>query len=363
MSFLTKDYAQQIIDKMRHTIPYNINIMDENGVIIASSNLARVGQIHDIAVEAMRENKVVTVYKNSGEMKEGVNMPITFHEQIVGAIGISGDVDKTSDLIKLLKVTVELLINQESLTNMRQIKQQLIEQFLYEWTYRTTKYSPAFINRGLSLKIDIRMQRNAVALLCPLEYDLRDQFSFLGANDFFLRVKPNEYIFFLTCSKNFEKKLQKILEIRADGILGVGCEQYDMYLSVRQAENAYQIGALVHPDERIHRFYDLQYFSMILENSEEFLFSIQDIERLISFNNNYDLLETLVAFIQNDGEMNRISHMLHIHRNSLNYRLERIAEITNKNPKKYTDMFYLYCAYIAYRFRESNPSQLPAADL
>lgn len=290
-------------------------------------------------------------------------MPITFQEKIVGAIGISGDVDKTTELIQLVKITVELLINQEYLTNTRQIKQQLIEQFLYEWTYRTSKYSPAFINRGLSLHIDVRMQRKAVTMLCPCECNLRDQFDFLSPNDFFLRITPVEYILFLTCSKHFERKLQNLLDLQKACILGIGSEQYDMYLSVRQAENACQIGSLVQPDVRIHRFEDLQYLSMILENSEETLLSIHDIEKLIAFNNNYDLLETLVAYIQNDGEINRIAQRLHIHRNSLNYRLERIAEITGKNPKKYTDMFYLYSAYIAYQFREDYPSQLPSTDL
>lgn len=362
MPFLTKEQAQQIVEKMRPTIQHNINIMDEKGIIIASSDNTRVGQVHELALKAMRENKAVTVYENFGDMKVGVNMPISFQEHIVGVIGISGDVEKTSSLIQLMKITVELLINQQYLMNTRQIKQQLVEQFLYEWVYRTTKYSTAFINRGLSLNIDVRIQRRAVVLHCAEGKDLRDSFVFLGPNDCYLRVKPNEYIFFLACSKSFNRRLQNLVEICEDCQLGVGSEQYDMYLSNRQAQNAFQVGVLVQPEQRLHRFEDLQYHSILLENSEETLLSIHDIEKLISFNNNYDLLETLVAYIQNDGEMNHVAEQLHIHRNSLNYRLERITEITGKNPKKYNDMFYLYCGYIAYRFREIHPSQLPSTE-
>lgn len=362
MPFLTKEQAQQIVDKMRPTIQHDINIMDEKGIIIASSDEDRIGKVHELALKAMRENKAVTVYENFGDMKVGINMPISFQERIVGVIGISGDVEKTSNLIQLMKITVDLLVNQQYLMNTRQIKQQLIEQFLYEWVYRTAKYSAAFINRGLSLTIDVRVQRRAVILRCADGQDLRDSFAFLGVNDFFLRVNPNEYIIFLACTKSFDRKLKSLLELCDGCQLGVGSEQYDMYLSSRQAQSALQIGILVQPEQHFHRFEDLQHHVMLFENSEETLLSIHDIEKLISLNNNYNLLETLVAFIQNDGEMNHVAEQLHIHRNSLNYRLERIAEITGKNPKKYNDLFYLYCAYIAYLFREVHPSQLPSND-
>lgn len=356
MPFLTPEHAQQIVDKMRPTIPYNINIMNEKGVIIASSNRSRIGQIHDGAVEAMRQNEVTAVYENSGDMKIGVNMPITFQEAIVGVIGISGDVEKTSSLIQLVKITVELLINQEYLTNTHRIKQRLMEQFLYEWAYRTSKYSPVFINRGLSLGIDVQLPRKSVVLFCASECDLKDGFDFLGKNDFFLRIKPNEYVLFLTYPKNFEKKISSLLNLQPGSQIGIGGEQNNMCLSVRQAENACQIGALVQPPERVYRFEDIEPYALVLQNAEESLTAISNIEKLIAFNNNSDLLETLVAFIQNDGEINRVSQYLHIHRNSLNYRLERIAEITGKNPKKYTDMFLLYMGYIAYRFREIHRS-------
>ena len=39
--------------------------------------------------------------------------------------------------------------------------------------------------------------------------------------------------------------------------------------------------------------------------------------------NKLDLIDTILAYIENNGEVNIISKVLNIHRNTLNYRLER----------------------------------------
>jgi carbohydrate diacid regulator len=51
--------------------------------------------------------------------------------------------------------------------------------------------------------------------------------------------------------------------------------------------------------------------------------------------------------------MNAISKEIHIHRNSLAYRLQRIEIVTNKNPKKFTDLFQLYTGYVIYKMKHS----------
>ena len=47
-----------------------------------------------------------------------------------------------------------------------------------------------------------------------------------------------------------------------------------------------------------------------------------------------------------NGEINRTAEALFIHRNTLNYRLERIKELTGKDPKNYMDLLELFIAYM-----------------
>ena len=43
---LSKSLAQKIVDRMMDIIPYNVNLMDKNGVIIASGDKDRINTLH-----------------------------------------------------------------------------------------------------------------------------------------------------------------------------------------------------------------------------------------------------------------------------------------------------------------------------
>lgn len=50
---LSRELAQNISKKMMEVIPYNVNIMNEKGVIIGSGDKNRIGNIHKGAVETL----------------------------------------------------------------------------------------------------------------------------------------------------------------------------------------------------------------------------------------------------------------------------------------------------------------------
>ncbi|MSE04757.1 sugar diacid recognition protein, partial [Lactobacillus salivarius] len=43
---LSTKLAQVIVDRMMKTIPYNINMMNDEGIIIASGDHTRIGKLH-----------------------------------------------------------------------------------------------------------------------------------------------------------------------------------------------------------------------------------------------------------------------------------------------------------------------------
>lgn len=53
---LSKTIAQKIVLEMMNVIPYNINVMDENGVIIGSGDIRRIGNIHEGAKKQLITN-------------------------------------------------------------------------------------------------------------------------------------------------------------------------------------------------------------------------------------------------------------------------------------------------------------------
>lgn len=85
-----------------------INIMNTDGVIIASTDRSRIGSYHQGAIEALRTGKVVCIHRDQLDRypgaKEGCNMPLRVNGVLIGVVGIYGDPDKIQDVAHLLEV-------------------------------------------------------------------------------------------------------------------------------------------------------------------------------------------------------------------------------------------------------------------
>ena len=86
--------AERLIDKLSQFTEYNINIMDEDGIIIASRMKERVGTFHEVAFRLMKgdeDSRVVTKEDSNKGVKCGVNMVVHVNKRKEGVVGLSGD--------------------------------------------------------------------------------------------------------------------------------------------------------------------------------------------------------------------------------------------------------------------------------
>ena len=77
---ITQKSAQNIVNEMKASIHRDINIMDENGVILASTDPTRRGKLHQGALAIIREGlDCLTVRQDEPErgIQRGVNLPVT----------------------------------------------------------------------------------------------------------------------------------------------------------------------------------------------------------------------------------------------------------------------------------------------
>ncbi|WP_327194688.1 PucR family transcriptional regulator [Paenibacillus larvae] len=79
------------------------------------------------------------------------------------------------------------------------------------------------------------------------------------------------------------------------------------------------------------------------------------IQNLLQQDKSGELYDTLQVFLAENGEPHRTTERLIIHRNTLRYRLNRITEITGKDPRRFHDLFQLQMAFWLYLFRQSDP--------
>ncbi len=331
-------------------IPYNINIMDSQGKIIGSGDENRLNQIHRGAIKALEVRKSIEVFDQIDNVKPGINIPIFFQADTIGVIGITGDPCIVRPFGELVRVMAELLVNQDYMLNQKSIKKQQVEEFLYSLAYKTTDYNDDFIERGNFLGIDLSIPRIAVVLnfkekyRTSIERKLRIQ---LKESEYYLPVDPESIAVFIEYSNSLTSRLEHFFDKNnSDGLkVGVGDEKRIMAISLDEANKALRIGKRLEAHKVIYKYEDLHFLYLISKISEDT--GLKDSQKKLNNNKNLELLKTLNVYIRLNGEVKETSKELHIHRNTLNYRLESIKELTGKDPRNYKDLLDLFIIYIA----------------
>ena len=85
--------AQQIVDTLKTICSHDINFIDVQGRISASTDPARVGEYHFGGHNAAQSGQVIVIGQDDtlNSMRQGINMPIRFHGSTVAVIGITGE--------------------------------------------------------------------------------------------------------------------------------------------------------------------------------------------------------------------------------------------------------------------------------
>lgn len=348
---ISKSLAQKIVDRMMDIIPYNVNLMDKDGIIIASGDKDRINTLHLGAQEALEGTSNADVYEERDGVKPGVNLPILFNNRNIGVIGVTGNPDKVRPFAELVKVTTELLIQQEYSIEKYIIKSKLKEEYLYEWLHRKELYDDEFVDRGKELNIDI---------------------------------EDDGYILILDYKKQYSKKIKKIIEVYFNSdvkminlnssriciILDNNIDKNnklidDLLTNVKEEINV--VVFLKKTDILSKAFYKgistinivmgLNVKKKIIKDEDAIFYS--EIEKIVKnkdvkevlkkiTDGGEELLDTFKVFIDENFESGKAAKSLHIHRNTLSYRLSKIEKLTGLSFNNSIDMFRLISTYIYY---------------
>ena len=164
---ITQNRAQNIVNEMKASIHRDINIMDENGVILASTDPARRGKLHQGALAIIREGlDCLTVRQDEPErgIQRGVNLPVTLRGQLEGVIGITGEPEEVAVFGEIIRHMTEIMLEaayqQEELELLQRSRSLFVENWLFDAQPDWTELQV----RGRLLGIDIS-QPYTVAVL------------------------------------------------------------------------------------------------------------------------------------------------------------------------------------------------------
>lgn len=110
------DMAQKLIDQITGYTEYNINIMDGNGVIIASRDPGRIGTYHEAAGRILRSGTDVIEIEDDkmypGALP-GINMAIKTDGRTEGVLGVTGEPDRIREVAMVIRLAIEAMLKYE----------------------------------------------------------------------------------------------------------------------------------------------------------------------------------------------------------------------------------------------------------
>lgn len=362
---LTPELAEKIITEVRKYLNEDIIVVNTEGSIIASTNTNRIGQFHEGAKIASykREKLIITkeVQSKLQGVRLGINLPVFFQQEVIGVIGITGDPVQVSPFGEIIRKMTELLISESHYAELSDWHLRALEGFIFDWLQEKER-DTAFIERAKLLNIDLEIPRQIIIAKFNLQnqYIKREVWNHIYAwtqknkQDYIIRWGNDRVLLVLDVSSKesesavrrksiqFIQFLEYILNCPIAAGVGKVVHSTKMVQSFQQAERALRTTTknnklVFDEDLTLEMIMD----DLTPETKQEFV--SKTIGRLL---NEQELLQTLKELFKQNNSLKKTAESLHIHVNTLHYRIKKIQEITNLNPSNVEDLLTLYLAVI-----------------
>lgn len=156
---LSQDNAQNIVEAMSGIINQDINMMDSDGVIIASTDHQRIGHFHEGAKRAIKLKKEIIISKDNEFQgsKKGINLPVFLWDEIVGVIGITGDQEHVVKYGQIIKNMTEILLKEIYLESQSRLEKEARKHFVEELIFRKFEKVELMETRASFLSINLAL--------------------------------------------------------------------------------------------------------------------------------------------------------------------------------------------------------------
>ncbi len=352
---INPNLAQEIVNAVKEVVDKNINFIDRNGIIIGSTDKSRIDTFHQAGYESIKSSSNIIVedndkYKGS---KKGINYPIKINGIPIGAIGITGEPSEISKFGFLVTKITEIFIKEQQLNYRHESDKQRINYVVKSLAYNSIEDKEEIENILSEFKIDVEQKFAIVIMevnkfskreeLEIIENDIYKVFDIIG-NIFRLYIYPNKFIALVN-----EERYKRLKNIYMDNLIkyngmitgGVGhlMNLYDTHKSYHEARIALKHSL---KNNKILTYIDDLELELILDGLDNEI-KKQYTEKILKSLDEEDI-KLLETYYKNDMSLKQTSENLYIHKNTLQYRLEKIHQKCGYNPRTFNDSVILYIA-------------------
>jgi len=368
---LTPELAGEIADETTRILGHNVLITDENARVIGSGDVSRVGSIHEASVSVLESGDAAS--HNAEEaaaltgVLPGITMPIVLDGAVIGTVGITGAPARVVRLGRLVQRQTEILLRESLFQRTRLLRENRLTQLVRD----ITLFDPGLVDEqiirasGVELGYDLTQPRAAILFevqpgLHSYPSSVRAIGEIFGARtDIVAELASGRYIVLHHLSpddaEHVRERARRAAELLRDrhgivahvGIGETGSGVAALAASCADATAALRLG----PDHagtgiEIHEIANLRVRQLLSSASgrARARFTSSQLARLHRENDFDGLCDTLVAWCESGFNLVLTAQRLSIHRNTVIYRLDKIARTTTRDVREPGVAIALYLA-------------------
>lgn len=377
---LSEPSAREIVREINSVLPQKINLMNRDGIIIASTDPERVGTFHGGAARIVREEMdELRIYDTTSYegARPGTNFLLRAQGEPIGVLGITGVYEEILPLANVIRKMTELLVNEQDFQRQRAEREARHNQFLSELlTHSGSFLNQEFVARGRELGIDLQIAWRVLVIdAAPSEYATDASAGHDAENtnasrrhiyDTLYRkaheLDPRCHVCRQTVDAVLLSSLRGDDALRAfAAALKADVEAVHPHIRLRigidsPADDYFHLSdACVEARKALHschrkgnvdiKFYDeinMELFADTIPYADKATY-LMKIFRGYTLAELQDALHTLECFYECDGSLQAAAAQLFIHKNTLQQHLRKIAQRTGYDPRslKSSAVFYL----------------------
>ncbi|MBE6729621.1 MAG: PucR family transcriptional regulator [Ruminococcaceae bacterium] len=351
---------QGVIHQMKDTIDKTFGVLDENNIIIACSELGKIGESLDVSFELSAGNECS---KADGYTFKSIN-PSQSNDYIIFVEGDDLIAEKYCSVIAVAFMNIKFYYD-EKYDRGNFIKNIILDNILPGDIYLKA--------RELYFNSDVMRTVILIRVSEPGDVSVYDVIQNLfpdKAKDFVININETDIALIKETKPGIEAKdIEKLAtsiadtltgEFYAHATIGVGTtvdNLKDLARSFKEAQAALEVGKVFDTDKTIVCYNSLGIARLIYQLPttlcESFLrevFKRGSIESL-----DQETLFTIQKFFENNLNVSETSRKLFVHRNTLVYRLEKIKKITGLDLREFDHAIIFKIALMVNKYLKSNP--------
>lgn len=343
---LTPALAQEIATDLGAIIGLHVLITDGEGMIIGSGDPTRVGMLHSPSLDVMTTLEPTTTTVQQARtlrtVKPGITWPVVIAGTAVGTVGLTGNPRTVHRFGLIVQRQIEILIRESELLRSKLVREQALRDMVRDVAFFDADViePEALTSRASELGIDMRLPRVAIVVDVPASAHVpsmprlvREVFG--GSQDVIAELSPGRTAVLHHRRDDPETACTSLVELtrfRHDSPISVGIGEVAddvprLHESYQDASAAARLGPVtdrtshVFPIRRlrVHQLLDSTGHHARSHFAESLL---GDLPATAGWP---EARETLIAWAVSGFNLVRAAEILHIHRNTLIYRLDKLS--------------------------------------